>query len=659
MAAELATVDRRAARPRGHGLPRAADAAGGAHRRAREPRRRRPPGRPGAPRRRGRARPNASAPWSATCSSLSRVEAGVAPLRLGAGAGRRPGRRGRGRPRAHRPGRAVRRRHPRVARGARRPRPAAPAAHQRARQRRPAQPRGRAGARHLRRSPPTGGGSTSPTRAGRRTRRPRARLRAVRHAGRPRRARHRRDRPRASPSRAGSRPSTAARSGSPTRRPAASGALLRVDLPLSPPARPSAPTHQEAPMPTTPTPPPPPPPAADLPRPPRRRRSRPRRSSTRCSAGSGPTCRAGAAPLVLAAAGVGVLAGLVLPNHTAGLALFLVVRVGRAHGGVRRPAQARPVHPDLPGPRGALHAAGRCCSTRAWIGVLCLLAGATALIAGVTRVHRVPEFVLAGLAWPLAGLRDLPWLGRSLRGLTGHGTGAAGPASPSLWSVLAVLVFGLLFVSRRRHRGELGRRRAARHQRRLGRAARLHRRRGRRPDPRRGVPRPEPAPRPTPTASCLARPCGHRFEWLVPVLLVDAVFAVFVAAQLSVFFGGHDYVQRTTGLTYADYVHQGFGQLTVATAAHPARRVGRARTGPATSSRTGVWLRASLGAPVRPDPGRGRLGAVPDAPLPGGLRLHPAPAAGRRVRGLARPRSCSRWPSPVWCAGASGCRGSR
>ena len=31
-------------------------------------------------------------------------------------------------------------------------------------------------------------------------------------------------------------------------------------------------------------------------------------------------------------------------------------------------------------------------------------------------------------------------------------------------------------------------------------------------------------------------------------------------------FGGHDYLERTTGLTYAEYVHQGFGQLTVATA---------------------------------------------------------------------------------------------
>jgi hypothetical protein len=85
---------------------------------------------------------------------------------------------------------------------------------------------------------------------------------------------------------------------------------------------------------------------------------------------------------------------------------------------------------------------------------------------------------------------------------------------------------------------------------------------------------------------------AHRWEWLVPVLLVDAVFGLFVAAQLSAFFGGHDYVRRTTGLTYAEYVHQGFGQLTVATlltllvvwaAAHWADESDR------------VWLRGSLG----------------------------------------------------------------
>ena len=82
-----------------------------------------------------------------------------------------------------------------------------------------------------------------------------------------------------------------------------------------------------------------------------------------------------------------------------------------------------------------------------WIGVLCLLAGATALIAGVVRVHRVPEFVLAGAG--VAARRasaSLPWLGRSLRDLTGQAR-APRVLVTALWSVLAVLVFGLLFVS--------------------------------------------------------------------------------------------------------------------------------------------------------------------------------------------------------------------
>ncbi len=87
---------------------------------------------------------------------------------------------------------------------------------------------------------------------------------------------------------------------------------------------------------------------------------------------------------------------------------------------------------------------------------------------------------------------------------------------------------------------------------------------------------------------------GHRFEWLVPVLLVDAVFAVFVAAQLSVFFGGHGYVQRTTGLTYADYVHQGFGQLTVATLL-TLLVVWAASHWAGDSRGDRWWLRASLG----------------------------------------------------------------
>jgi hypothetical protein len=57
----------------------------------------------------------------------------------------------------------------------------------------------------------------------------------------------------------------------------------------------------------------------------------------------------------------------------------------------------------------------------------------------------------------------------------------------------------------------------------------------------------------------------NEFEWLAPVLVVDAVFLAFLIAQATAMFGGHGYLQQTTGLTYAGYVHEGFGQLTVAT----------------------------------------------------------------------------------------------
>ena len=132
------------------------------------------------------------------------------------------------------------------------------------------------------------------------------------------------------------------------------------------------------------------------------------------------------------------------------------------------------------------------------------------------------------------------------------------------------------------------------------------------------------------------RPAQHRFEWLAPVLLVDAVFVLFLAAQAAAFFGGHDYVQRATGLTYADYVHQGFAQLTIATALTLLVVWAAARKARLDVAADRWWLRGSLGALCAAHAGRGRLGAAPDGPLPGGLRVHPAAAAGRRLRGLAR-----------------------
>jgi hypothetical protein len=55
-------------------------------------------------------------------------------------------------------------------------------------------------------------------------------------------------------------------------------------------------------------------------------------------------------------------------------------------------------------------------------------------------------------------------------------------------------------------------------------------------------------------------------EWAIPVALLDTLFLAFVAVQFAVFFGGHDRVLRTAGLTYAEYARSGFWQLLVVTA---------------------------------------------------------------------------------------------
>ena len=79
------------------------------------------------------------------------------------------------------------------------------------------------------------------------------------------------------------------------------------------------------------------------------------------------------------------------------------------------------------------------------------------------------------------------------------------------------------------------------------------------------------------------------------MLLVDAVFVLFLAAQAAAFFGGHDYIRNATGLTYAEYVHQGFGQLTFATALMLIVVWAASRKAGDTPSDQ-WWLRGSLGA---------------------------------------------------------------
>lgn len=296
-------------------------------------------------------------------------------------------------------------------------------------------------------------------------------------------------------------------------------------------------------------------------------------------------------PLLLGAVAVGVLGGVILPFRDAGVGTFLVLL---AAGGVVLGASRHRRDPFT------LACAALCTLLAAvavvrdadWLIALCLLAGGALCVVGVTRGRTLPGFLVAGLSWPLAGLRGLPWLGRTLAVLTGLGHGAA-LLRTAVLSGLALTVFGALFVSADALVAEwsdallpdltldtfvlrafvsvaVGGAVLAAAYLALN-PPRVDRDRG------------------------TLRPAGRRFEWLAPVLVVNAVFAAFLAAQATVVFGGHGYLQRTTGLTYAEYVHQGFGQLTVATALTLLVIWAAARKASRATAADRLWLRISLG----------------------------------------------------------------
>ncbi|MGH3331363.1 MAG: DUF4153 domain-containing protein [Nocardioidaceae bacterium] len=301
--------------------------------------------------------------------------------------------------------------------------------------------------------------------------------------------------------------------------------------------------------------------------------------------------------LLAASAVVGLLAAVVVPFRDFGLATFLALV---AVFGVVAAADRRLLSPS--------HlAAGALCllltSTllvrdAAWVVALALMAAFAVGAAVLAGGRSVVGIVASGAAVPLAGLRGLPWLGRSLRG-----SSAADRPADAWWSLLRtttvslllVLVFGALFASAdalfAQWAGALV------------------------PDlssvdaffrgfvflafaglTLTGVYVALCPPRVERLSVPAGRPVSRSFEWLVPVGLVVGVFAVFVAAQLTVMFGGHSYLRRTTGLTYAEYVHQGFGQLTVATLLTLAVVATTVRKAPRTTGRDRVLLRVLLGA---------------------------------------------------------------
>jgi hypothetical protein len=265
---------------------------------------------------------------------------------------------------------------------------------------------------------------------------------------------------------------------------------------------------------------------------------------------------------VAAALGVGLLAAVVLPGRALGIGTFVVLMSGCAVIAVADRRLLTPYH---------LTAAVLCTllismvfvRDAGWVVALCLLAALAVGTSTLVGSRTMAGILLAGAAIPLAALRGMPWLGRSVT--FGRPTRAWLPAvRTAVVSVLLVLVFGALFASADALFASWVD--AAVPDLSLGTAfvrgfvtvayagltltgvyVALN-------PPTLGTAR-------LPLGGAVRRP----WEWLVPVGLVVATFAVFVLAQLAVMFGGHTYLRATTGLTYAEYVHQGFWQLMWAT----------------------------------------------------------------------------------------------
>ncbi|MEH1130489.1 DUF4153 domain-containing protein [Micromonospora sp. CPCC 206061] len=237
---------------------------------------------------------------------------------------------------------------------------------------------------------------------------------------------------------------------------------------------------------------------------------------------------------------------------------------------------------------GTIRAAG-------WLFVLCVLTAAVTASLAVAPARGFRALVFASGTIPLAVFRALPWLGDASRALLhkrqNGSTARVGVAV--VVSVLLVVVFGALFAGADAAFAEL-----------VGRLL---------PDADLasnvdngwlflfasavvvGAAYLLAGP---PDLTGLERPAKARLgrlEWTLPLAALNAVFAMFVAVQLTVLFGGSKHVLRTAGLTYAEYARKGFWQLLVVTALTLAILAAAARWAPREQRGDRMLVRVLLG----------------------------------------------------------------
>ncbi len=266
--------------------------------------------------------------------------------------------------------------------------------------------------------------------------------------------------------------------------------------------------------------------------------------------------------LLLAGLGVGTLSTVLVSSQARpGLATTLVALAGLAVCAAALGRRGRREDRWVVGLVAVLLGTGLL-SSAGWAVTLCGLAGAAVLVVTLTGARGVSGMAMSGLAAGLPFVRGVPWLRRSLPhrgtrttpvwpvvrtvGLTGSLVGllvalfASADGVFASWTtgalagvplgdvpgrlVLGTFVTGVVLV---------------------------------------GVVL-AVLPPDVDRWSRRSRPAVRRFEWLGPVGAVGAVFVIFLLAQARGLFGGAAYLERL-GSSYAEWVHQGFGQLVAAT----------------------------------------------------------------------------------------------
>jgi hypothetical protein len=226
-----------------------------------------------------------------------------------------------------------------------------------------------------------------------------------------------------------------------------------------------------------------------------------------------------------------------------------------------------------------------------WLFALCVLTAAVTGSLALAGGRSLLGMVAGAVAWPFASLRSLPW---ATRGARSFGDREVRAGLAVVVTVVLLLIFGALFASAdaafdRVLSAVLPDLDAATVVQRvflfgvgvlalLGAAFLISR---------------------APDLSGLERPGGGRlrpFEWGLPLVALDLLFAAFVAVQFTVLFGGRAHVLGEGGPNFAEYARSGFGQLLLVTLLTLAVLGGAARWARREGRRDRILIRALLGA---------------------------------------------------------------